>query len=507
MRTKRPGQPLGYQNDQVKAELRRPSAATVARMATVGGAAQLSPSAAISLQRAIGNAAFAQLVGQEQHQHGAGCGHQETVQRSAADDVSSVVRSGGSQLDSSTQQDMEARFGGEDFSDVRIHTGSSAQRSAEAVGAEAYTTGTNHIVFRSAVNKKTLAHELEHVRQQRAGTVAGTDNGSGLKVSDPSDRFETSAERKAEQVMGAGAVQRSTAGGHSHASGHPAADAAHAIQRMPPKSKGGTKAKGKKVAAQEEESSSSQPPAPASAYEQILAHFAHAAEGFTSLEGNARTIILDDGLGISEETADGLLEVVLSGDYDDDVKEGIANFGEFAGQGGASSDWGVSAVTKSAGIHKKNGMPWGKEGTLHHKIPRNILVEIDAKAEADKVAAAPYYAFLEELREYFNTDKNAKGSKLLQSMPANLELGPLAEHRSDDPGPGMDLNSNDGRLTPRSHELNEANRIAGASALDWEAFVGRLRAAHLIQVARGEMVSPPDSDRWKQEKGKWQKNN
>ncbi len=35
----------------------------------------------------------------------------------------------------------------------------------------------------------TLADELTHVIQQRSGPVAGTDNGAGLKVSDPILRF------------------------------------------------------------------------------------------------------------------------------------------------------------------------------------------------------------------------------------------------------------------------------------------------------------------------------
>ncbi|EDY48922.1 hypothetical protein SSCG_01950 [Streptomyces clavuligerus] len=50
-------------------------------------------------------------------------------------------------------------------------------------------------------DKHTLAHELTHVVQQRQGPVAGTDNGTGLRVSDPSDHFERAAEANARAVM------------------------------------------------------------------------------------------------------------------------------------------------------------------------------------------------------------------------------------------------------------------------------------------------------------------
>ena len=37
---------------------------------------------------------------------------------------------------------------------------------------------------------RTLAHELTHVVQQRSGPVEGTETGGGVRVSDPSDRFD-----------------------------------------------------------------------------------------------------------------------------------------------------------------------------------------------------------------------------------------------------------------------------------------------------------------------------
>src|SRR5690606_350873 len=86
--------------------------------------------------------------------------------------VSEVLSSeNGFQMDPSTRQSMENRFG-QDFSQVRIHTGTKAAQSAEAIHAKAYTSG-NNIVFgngkfqpSTASGKNLLAHELVHVVQQ-----------------------------------------------------------------------------------------------------------------------------------------------------------------------------------------------------------------------------------------------------------------------------------------------------------------------------------------------------
>jgi hypothetical protein len=125
--------------------------------------------------------------------------------------VLDVVGSGGGQpLDRNTRAEMEAGFG-HDFSDVRIHTGGKASESAKSVQAQAYTVG-NDIVFGgdnyapdSSAGKRTLAHELTHVVQQRSGPVDGTPTSGGVSISDPSDRFEQAAEHTADRVMAGGA--------------------------------------------------------------------------------------------------------------------------------------------------------------------------------------------------------------------------------------------------------------------------------------------------------------
>lgn len=171
-----------------------------------------------ALQRSVGNAAVVQMLRQagfvgdqssERHEHGAGCGHDKVdevpVQRST---VSDVLRSGGRPLDKATRADMEARLGA-DFSDVRVHDDATARRSAAELGARAYTSGSHIVIGDGGADRHTLAHELTHVIQQRQGPVAGTDNGNGLRVSDPSDRFEREAEANARRVLSGAASTRS----------------------------------------------------------------------------------------------------------------------------------------------------------------------------------------------------------------------------------------------------------------------------------------------------------
>ncbi|MER7490964.1 DUF4157 domain-containing protein, partial [Streptomyces sp. NPDC126497] len=163
-----------------------------------------SPTGLPALQRAVGNAVVARMVEEERHEHGAGCGHGAPVQRSAVHDVLSTP---GRPLQPALRTEMEARLG-ESFHDVRVHTGPDAAASADSVGARAYTSGSHVVLGRSGADKHTLAHELTHVVQQRRGPVAGADNGAGLRISDPGDRFEREAEANARRVMAGPAPAR-----------------------------------------------------------------------------------------------------------------------------------------------------------------------------------------------------------------------------------------------------------------------------------------------------------
>ncbi|WTE75028.1 DUF4157 domain-containing protein [Streptomyces sp. NBC_01615] len=114
--------------------------------------------------------------------------------------VHEVLGSAGKPLAAPVRQEMESRFG-TDFSGVRLHTGAAAARSARAIGARAYTSGSHVVVGDGGGDKHTLAHELTHVVQQRNGPVSGSDSGHGFAVSDPGDRFERAAEANAHKVM------------------------------------------------------------------------------------------------------------------------------------------------------------------------------------------------------------------------------------------------------------------------------------------------------------------
>src|SRR4051794_33282701 len=169
--------------------------------AAVGRTDALDPAAVLGLQRVVGNA-------------GVGAALEED--RSPVHDV---INSGGQPLTPEVRTDMEARLG-HDFGDVRLHTDGAAHDSAKSVNAHAYTVGSNVVFQRdkydpsSDAGRTMLAHELTHVVQQRSGPVDGTSTAGGIKVSDPSDRFEREASANADRVMAApiGAVPVATAG-------------------------------------------------------------------------------------------------------------------------------------------------------------------------------------------------------------------------------------------------------------------------------------------------------
>ncbi len=85
--------------------------------------------------------------------------------------VSRVLSSSGRPMQSGLRQDMEDRFG-QNFSQVRMHTSTTAEQSARDVNAHAYTVGNNVVFgagqFAPGTNegRRLLAHELAHVVQQ-----------------------------------------------------------------------------------------------------------------------------------------------------------------------------------------------------------------------------------------------------------------------------------------------------------------------------------------------------
>lgn len=156
--------------------------------AALGRSDVLDPTAVLGLQRSVGNAGTAGVLDEEHSP------------------VHGVVTSGGEPLAPDVRTEMEGRLG-HDFGDVRVHSDAAAHDSAKSVSAHAYTVGSNVVFQRdkydpsSTSGKTMLAHELTHVVQQRAGAVDGTPAPGGIRVSDPSDRFEREAAANAEQVM------------------------------------------------------------------------------------------------------------------------------------------------------------------------------------------------------------------------------------------------------------------------------------------------------------------
>jgi hypothetical protein len=123
--------------------------------------------------------------------------------------VERAVAGPGRPLDDATLAWFEPRFG-RDLSSVRVFTD---ERSAAALGAEAYTVG-DRIVFRPGAyvpgtpgGRRLLAHELTHVVQQVQAPAAS-------RVVGPShDAAEAEADRVADGIDHAPAVVRARAGG------------------------------------------------------------------------------------------------------------------------------------------------------------------------------------------------------------------------------------------------------------------------------------------------------
>jgi hypothetical protein len=114
----------------------------------------------------------------------------------------------GAALDHDTRRLMESRFG-TDLRDVRVHADPRASVSAEALGAQAYTTGRN-IYFAAGKyapstreGQHLLAHELAHTVQQANANSPGdlsTRTSNPISVSQPSDPLEREAERVSDEI-------------------------------------------------------------------------------------------------------------------------------------------------------------------------------------------------------------------------------------------------------------------------------------------------------------------
>ncbi|GAA1243805.1 hypothetical protein GCM10009665_38300 [Kitasatospora nipponensis] len=233
-------QSQGGPDEQLRTDGRRAAQETAvqaAGAAEVGG--ELTARMVLALQRTIGNAAVAPLVEQRRRAHDPSrgrpdpCGGPQApdrpVQRSG---VHEVLRSPGQPMPDVLRSEMESRLGA-DFGEVRLHDDAAAARSAREIGARAYTSGRHVVIGAGGADQHTLAHELTHVIQQRQGSVAGTDHGDGLSLSDPGDRFERAAEANAVRAMSGEVPARSAVAPAqgSSGSGGGGHDTARAVQR------------------------------------------------------------------------------------------------------------------------------------------------------------------------------------------------------------------------------------------------------------------------------------
>lgn len=121
--------------------------------------------------------------------------------------VYAALRTHGHALDASTQRLMAIRFG-RDFSDIRVHTDTTAAASAREIHAHAYTVGQDIVFaperYRPATHEgqHLIAHELAHVTQKSSAAALP----HRLRISDPRDAEEVSADRAADVVMRGGHV-------------------------------------------------------------------------------------------------------------------------------------------------------------------------------------------------------------------------------------------------------------------------------------------------------------
>jgi hypothetical protein len=119
--------------------------------------------------------------------------------------VHEALRSPGQPLDPGTRALVEPRLG-HDFSQVRVHTDTTAAESARHIHAHAYTLG-RHIVFArgryaptTTEGRRLVGHELAHVVQQAAGRVASSPTQRGEVPIAANRHLEDEADASGEKV-------------------------------------------------------------------------------------------------------------------------------------------------------------------------------------------------------------------------------------------------------------------------------------------------------------------
>lgn len=147
------------------------------------------------LQHSHGNAYVQRVVAE---MGGANAGEKAEEERQGEGPRPAVGAQG---LEAGTRSEMESALG-EDFGDVRVHTGGAAGDAARQLGARAFTHGRDIFFNEGEYNpatpdgKELLAHELTHVVQQKGGASA-----SGGSSGRAGDTFEQEADNVAASVV------------------------------------------------------------------------------------------------------------------------------------------------------------------------------------------------------------------------------------------------------------------------------------------------------------------
>jgi hypothetical protein len=117
--------------------------------------------------------------------------------------VGELPRGGGAPLDAAVQAKVESATSAT-LGDVRVHSGPASVQAADALGARAFTTGSDiHLGSgESATNTRLMAHEAAHTLHQQGGTGAQ----AKLQVSQPGDALETEADRVADAAVSGGSA-------------------------------------------------------------------------------------------------------------------------------------------------------------------------------------------------------------------------------------------------------------------------------------------------------------
>ena len=112
----------------------------------------------------------------------------------------------GDKLDPWVRRRLERSLGA-DLSGIKVHTDNHADKLARAVGAAAFTSGSD-IFFRSgAYNPGSsdglflLAHEAAHVIQQTSGAITARPIPNGISIDPLNSPYELAADCAAERVL------------------------------------------------------------------------------------------------------------------------------------------------------------------------------------------------------------------------------------------------------------------------------------------------------------------